>query len=287
MANTLKREKKSAFFHCRKYDMPLGKKTYVMGILNVTPDSFSDGGSYPDVESAVSKALDMAGEGADIIDIGGESTRPGYAPVASEEEIRRVIPVIRRLKAELDIPVSIDTMKAATAEAALQAGADIVNDIWGLQRDREMARVAAKYDAGVIIMHNKDESVYDDIMADILKFLRDSVKIAENAGIPGPNIAVDPGIGFGKNLAQNFEVMRNLEQLRFLGLPILLGTSRKSMIGRVLGLPVEERLEGTAATITLGIAKGADIVRVHDVKEMARVSKMTDAMVRDQEMEHG
>ena len=275
---------KAKCFHCRKYDLPLGKKTYVMGILNVTPDSFSDGGSYGNVEIAVRKALLMAADGADIIDIGGESTRPGYTPVTAEEEIQRVLPVISRLKAKLDVPVSIDTMKAAVAEKALAAGADIINDIWGLQKDPDMARVAAEYDAGVILMHNSDSAVYNDLMGDILKFLRESIKIAENAGIPWSNIVIDPGIGFAKNLAQNLEVMHKLEELQSLCCPVLLGTSRKSMIGGVLGLPADERIEGTAATVVLGIEKGVDFIRVHDVKEMARVSRMTDAIVRRQEI---
>jgi dihydropteroate synthase len=255
-----------------------------MGILNVTPDSFSDGGSYGNVEIAVRKALLMAADGADIIDIGGESTRPGYTPVTAEEEIQRVLPVISRLKAKLDVPVSIDTMKAAVAEKALAAGADIINDIWGLQKDPDMARVAAEYDAGVILMHNSDSTVYNDLMGDILKFLRESIKIAENAGIPWSNIVIDPGIGFAKNLAQNLEVMHKLEELQSLCCPVLLGTSRKSMIGGVLGLPADERIEGTAATVVLGIEKGVDFIRVHDVKEMARVSRMTDAIVRRQEI---
>jgi len=271
-------------FHCRKYNLPIGEKTYVMGILNVTPDSFSDGGSYDNVESAVKKAHQMVADGADIIDIGGESTRPGFTPVSVEEEIGRVVPVISRIKAELDIPISIDTMKAVVAKKAFAAGADIINDIWGFQKDPDMARIAAQYDAGVILMHNSDTTVYSDLMGDIIKFLRESISIAENAGIPKQNIAIDPGIGFGKNLAQNLKTMCKLDELKCLGYPVLLGTSRKSMIGKLLELPVDERIEGTAATVAVGIEKGADFIRVHDVKEMARVSKMTDAMVGKQEI---
>jgi dihydropteroate synthase len=271
---------KPEFFRCGKYELPIGGKTYIMGILNVTPDSFSDGGRYNNIEAAVKRAEEMVAEGADIIDIGGESTRPGYEEVDPLEEISRVVPVVERLSAKLDVPLSVDTMKAVVAEKALQAGAHIVNDIWGLQRDPAMAEVVFKYGAGVILMHNREDKMYRDLMGDILKFLRDSVEIARKAGIERENMAVDPGIGFGKTLEHNLEVMRRLKDLEDLNLPVLLGTSRKSLIGNVLNLPVSERLEGTAATVALGIAGGVDIVRVHDVKEMARVAKMTDAVVR-------
>lgn len=251
-----------------------------MGILNVTPDSFSDGGKYLDIDSAVKRAREMVDEGADIIDVGGESTRPGHQPVDALEEINRVIPVIERLSKELNVPISVDTSKAQVAEKALCAGACIVNDVWGLQRDPDMAEVVSKHGAGVIMMHNSDTKEYKDLMGDIIRFLRKSVEIAEKAGITRENMVIDPGIGFGKTLEHNLEVMRRMRELNTLNLPVLLGTSRKSMIGNVLDLPVNERLEGTAATITLGIANGADIVRVHDVKEMVRVARMTDAMVR-------
>ena len=267
-------------FHCRQYNLPIGRKTYVMGILNVTPDSFSDGGSYSSVEAAVKKAHEMVLDGADIIDIGGESTRPGFVPVDADEEIRRVTPVISHLKSELNVPVSVDTTKAAVAKKSLEAGADIINDIWGLQKDPDMAIIVAEYDAGVVLMHNGDEAVCGDIMGDMNSFLRESIRIAQKAGIPDQNITIDPGVGFNKTLEQNLEVMRRLKELRSTGFPVLLGTSRKSMIGNVLELPVNERLEGTAATVALGIANGVDFIRVHDVKEMVRVCKMTDAMVR-------
>jgi len=267
-------------FKYGKYKLEMGKKTYIMGILNVTPDSFSDGGKYDNLESAVKRAREMVLEGADMIDVGGESTRPGFEAVDAEIEMNRVIPVVERLVKELDVPVSVDTSKSSVAEKALQAGAHIINDIWGLQKDPLMAEVVAKYGAGVIVMHNKDEKVYQDLMGDILKFLGRSVEIAEKAGINRSNIVIDPGIGFGKTHEHNLEAIRRLNELKILNLPILLGTSRKSVIGNVLGLPVNERVEGTAATVAIGIANGADIVRVHDVKEMKRVAMMADAIIR-------
>ncbi|HHW48800.1 MAG TPA: dihydropteroate synthase, partial [Clostridiaceae bacterium] len=209
-------------FECGKYKLEIGKKTYIMGILNVTPDSFSDGGMYNNLESAVKRAKEMVLEGADIIDVGGESTRPGFEPVDTEEEMRRVLPVVERLVKEIDVPISVDTTKSAVAEKALQAGAHIVNDIWGLQKDPLMAEVVSKYGAGVIIMHNQDGKEYQDLMGDILKFLRRSVEIAEKAGIKKNNIAVDPGIGFGKTLEHNLEAIRRLNELKVLNLPVLL-----------------------------------------------------------------
>ncbi|MDP4093015.1 MAG: dihydropteroate synthase [Bacillota bacterium] len=262
------------------FNLPLGKKTYIMGILNVTPDSFSDGGSYTDIGAAVKKAREMITEGADIIDIGGESTRPGHKPVDAQEEIKRVVPVIEILSREITCPISVDTMKAAVADKALQAGAHAVNDVWGLQREPEMANIIAKHGAGVIMMHNQDNKDYVDLVGDIIRFLRKSADIAEKAGIPRNRMVVDPGIGFGKTPEHNMEVMRRIREFSSINLPILLGTSRKSFIGYALDLPVEERLEGTAATVVLGISGRVDIIRVHDVKEMARVAKMTDAIVR-------
>jgi dihydropteroate synthase len=251
-----------------------------MGILNVTPDSFSDGGLHNDIDSAVRRAKEMVKQGADIIDVGGESTRPGHTAVEVLDEIQRVVPVIERLSKEIKVPISVDTSKAAVAEKALQAGAHIVNDVWGLQREPAIADLASKYDAGLIMMHNKKDTHYKDLMSDIIRYLRSSIEIAHKAGLGRENLIIDPGIGFGKTLEQNLEVMRRLRELKSLNLPVILGTSRKSLIGNVLDVPVEERLEGTAATITLGIANGVDIIRVHDIKEMARVAKMTDAMVR-------
>lgn len=271
---------KPEYFECGKHKLPIGEKTYIMGILNITPDSFSDGGKFNNLESAVKRAKHMIENGADIIDIGGESTRPGHKPVDAIEEINRVVPVIEALAKEINVPISVDTSKAIVADKALNAGARIVNDVWGLQKDPELADVVARYSAGVVMMHNQDNSEYSDLMGDIVKFLRKSIEIAEKAGIRRENMVVDPGIGFGKNLDHNLEVMRRLKELSSLNLPVLLGTSRKSLIGNILDLPVDERLEGTSATVTLGIANGADFVRVHDVREIARVVRMTDAMVR-------
>lgn len=272
--------RKPEIFVCGKYRLPIGKRTYIMGILNVTPDSFSDGGQYIDIEAAVKKARQMVQDGADILDVGGESTRPGYTPVDAQDEINRVVPVIEKLAAELDVPISVDTSKATVAEKAFEAGAVILNDVWGLQRDPLMAGVVSRHHASVVVMHNQEEKQYRDVMGDIINFLQVSVEIAEKAGIPRDRIVVDPGIGFGKTLEHNLETMQRLRELDVLRLPVLLGTSRKSLIGNVLNTPVHERLEGTAATVALGIAYGVDIVRVHDVKEMARVARMTDAMVR-------
>lgn len=280
-------KEKAKFFECRRYRLPIGQKTYIMGILNVTPDSFSDGGNYKSIEEAVNRAKEMVKEGADIIDVGGESTRPGHQPVEVSEEIDRVVPVVERLVKEIDVPISVDTSKAAVAEKALLAGAHIVNDVWGLQRDSLLAGTASKFGAGVVVMHNQEGTAYNDLMGDIIKFLERSIKIAEKAGIERNSIIIDPGIGFGKTLEYQLEVMRRLGELCALNVPVLLGTSRKSFIGNVLGLPANERLEGTASTIALGIAGGVDIVRVHDVREMARVAKMADAIVRDGETNHG
>lgn len=258
-----------------------GKRTYIMGILNVTPDSFSDGGDFDSVEKALKHAKEMVEEGADMIDIGGESTRPGHTYVDSEEEIRRVVPVIKALKKEISLPMSIDTYKADVAEKALKLGVEMVNDVWGLRRDENMANVIAKYDAEVCIMHNQDGTEYDkDIMEAIKDFLNESIKMALDAGIKKEKIVLDPGIGFGKTFEQNLEVLRRLGELRDLGYPILLGTSRKSVIGNVLHLEPKDRVEGTVATTVLGVRDGVDIVRVHDVTENLRAAKMADAIYR-------
>ncbi|AST57824.1 dihydropteroate synthase [Thermoanaerobacterium thermosaccharolyticum] len=263
----------------RDKEIEIGKRTYIMGILNMTPDSFSDGGKYNTLEKGMERVLKMIEDGADIIDVGGESSRPGYKPVTAEEELRRINDIVKKLR-EVNTIVSVDTMKSKVAEESLKNGAHIINDIWGLQRDPDMAKVVADYGAGVVIMHNKDVAEYDDVLKDVISFLEKSIDIALKAGIKEENIMIDPGIGFGKTLEHNLTLMKRLDELKVLGFPILLGTSRKSMIGHVLKLDVNERVEGTAATVAIGISKGADIVRVHDVKEMARVAKMTDAMVR-------
>lgn len=267
---------------CGPATLELGRRTCIMGILNVTPDSFSDGGRYAAIAPAIERALEMRAEGADILDVGGESTRPGSQTVDADEELRRIIPVIRGIRAAApDAIISIDTYKAVVAEAALQAGANLINDVWGLLKDPEIAGVAAKYQAPTVVMHNQEGTRYRELIHDIIASLRRSIRLAAAAGLPPDLLMIDPGIGFGKTVTQNLEVLRDLNELSVLGRPVLLGTSRKSTIGKVLGgLPVEERLEGTAATVALGIAAGADIVRVHDVKYMKRVALMTDAIVR-------
>jgi dihydropteroate synthase len=254
--------------------------TLVAGILNVTPDSFSDGGRFSAVTDAVARAHVMVAEGADWIDLGGESTRPGHAPVSLADELDRVMPVLEGFAGALPVPISIDTTKAIVARRALALGATIVNDQWGLQGDDAMAEVVAEYDAEVVVMHNQRGHEYTDLVGEVRAFLERSLVIAERAGVPRDRVIVDPGFGFGKTPAQNLELLRRLGELRALGQRILIGTSRKSMIGHVLpGTSTDDRLEGTAATVALGIAFGADIVRVHDVKAMVRVARMTDAVM--------
>lgn len=261
-------------------EFTFGKKTYVMGILNVTPDSFSDGGTHNDTDSALCHAEKMIKEGADIIDVGGESTRPGHIQIGDEEEIRRVVPVIEGLKKEFDIPVSIDTYKSAVAEAALDSGADLLNDIWGLKYDDNIAGIAAKYDVAVCLMHNHDTTEYENFVQDVIKDLKQSIEIAKQAGIKEDNLILDPGVGFGKTYEQSLMIMNHLEEIVKLGYPVLLGTSRKSVIGLTLDLPVEEREEGTLATSVLGAMKGCDFVRVHDVEKNVRALKMIDRIIR-------
>jgi dihydropteroate synthase len=262
-------------------DFKIGERTYIMGILNFTPDSFSDGGKFDDIDAALVHIKEMIEAGADIIDIGGESTRPNHTPVGEEEEIKRVIPIIKAVREKFDIPISIDTYKAKVAEKAIEAGADLINDVWGFKKDKDMARVAAKYNVPCCLMHNRENEDYKDLMEDILEDLRESIKIAKDAGVKDENIILDPGIGFAKSHEQNLETMNKLERLKELGYPVLLGTSRKRMIGFTLDLPVEERVEGTVATTVIGIMKDAcDFVRVHDVLENARAAKMTDTIVR-------
>ncbi len=259
----------------------LGKQTYIMGILNVTPDSFSDGGSFFSMEAAIGQAELMAKDGAHIIDVGGESTRPGSKPVTGEEEIQRVVPVIEELSRKISLPISVDTYRAKTAEMALKAGAHMLNDIWGLKYDPDMAAVAAAFEVPICIMHNRTcGTEYRDLIADMLRELEESIKIALKAGIREENIIIDPGIGFAKTWEQNLQVMRRLDEFKCFGYPVLLGASRKSFIGKVLGLEINERLEGTLAVTAQGIAKGADIVRIHDVLQNVRVAKMMDSMTR-------
>lgn len=262
-------------------EFKIGERTYIMGILNFTPDSFSDGGKFNDINIAIKHVEEMIRNGADIIDIGGESTRPNHIPVEEDEEISRVIPVIKAIREKFDIPISIDTYKAMVAEKAIEAGANLINDIWGFKKSNDIAKVAAKYDVPCCLMHNRNNADYKNLMEDILEDVKESIKIAKDAGVKDENIILDPGIGFAKTYEQNLEVMDNLERFKELGYPILLGTSRKSMIGLTLDLPVEERIEGTIATTVIGIMKDAcDFVRVHDVLENSRAAKMTDAIIR-------
>lgn len=261
----------------------LNENVYIMGILNVTPDSFSDGGKYNHIDAAVKHAEEMIKDGADIIDIGGESTRPGgYTLLSDEEEISRVVPAIEKVKENFDIPVSIDTYKSKVAQAAIEAGADLVNDIWGLKYDKDMAGVIAKYDVPCCLMHNRnlETTPYNNFLTDVLNDLQECVNIAHKAGISDDRIILDPGVGFGKDLEMNLQIMNNLELLKLLGYPVLLGTSRKSMIGLTLDLPADDRVEGTVATSVIGVMKGCSIIRVHDVKENKRAVKMTEAILK-------
>ncbi len=264
-----------------------GTRTFVMGVLNVTPDSFSGDGLLAARDgdagqaAALGQALSMAAEGADLLDVGGESTRPGHPGVDEAEELLRVIPVIRSLREVLPgMPISIDTIKPAVARAALEAGADLVNDVWGTGRSDEMARTAAKADVPYVISHNREQATYRSIVAEVIADLQRAVERAVAAGCTWESLIVDPGIGFGKTPEQNLELLRDLDELRVLGRPILLGTSRKSTIGKVLDLPADQRVEGTLATTALGIAAGVDIVRVHDVAANVRAARMSDAVVR-------
>lgn len=264
---------------CGPYSLDYSKKTLIMGILNMTPDSFSDGGKFNHIEVAVERAIQMVEDGADIIDIGGESTRPGFAAVSEEEELERVIPVIEAISKQVKVPISIDTYKAGVARQAIKAGAHIINDIWGAKADPEMARVAADLQVPIILMHNRKNLDYTVFYRDVVNDLYESITLVKNAGVKDENIILDPGIGFAKDLDFNLEMMRNLDKLVSIGYPVLLGTSRKSMIGAVLDLPVEERMEGTGATVCYGIQKGCQIIRIHDVKEMKRMTVMMDALL--------
>jgi dihydropteroate synthase len=256
-----------------------GSRTYVMGIVNVTPDSFSSDGLGTDVERAVSLGLRMVREGAAILDVGGESTRPGHQPISSEEEVARTEPVVARLAREAGVPVSIDTYKLEVAEAAVASGATMLNDIWGRTRSPALADLAATKSCALVVMHNQDGNQYEgDLMDEVKRFLRSAIDQALHAGVPRERLLIDPGIGFGKTAEQNWIVMRRLMELRELGQPVLIGTSRKSFIGKLLDLPVNDRFEGTAATTTAAILRGADVVRVHDVREMTRVARVADHM---------
>ncbi len=256
-----------------------GRRSYIMGILNVTPDSFSDGGRFFGLDQALEQAARIEGEGADIIDVGGESTRPGHRPVGEAEEIERVLPVIRALRPRTELPISIDTSKSGVARAALEVGADIVNDVSGLRLDPEMAPLVAGAGVPVIIMHNAQVEAGPGMMDEINGWLLKSVDLALHAGVGRERIILDPGVGFGKDAAGNLQIAGELDRLAGMGYPVLLGTSRKSFIGKTLGLEVDDRVEGTAATVAVGIMKGASILRVHDVRAMVRVARMTDAIL--------
>ncbi len=277
-------EKLKLIIKDRAFD--LSQRTHIMGILNVTPDSFSDGGLYFDKDDAVRQALKMEDEGADFIDVGGESTRPGSQAVALDEEVRRVIPVIEAMAGKVKVPISIDTRKSQVAELAIKAGASIVNDISGLRFDKRMAEVAARYGVAVVIMHIKgtpknmqQNPTYKALIPEIMDYLREGILIAQKAGVADDKIIIDPGIGFGKTIGDNLEILRRLGEFTGFEKPILIGPSRKSFIGKTLGdLPVTERLEGTAAAVAIGIFNGANIIRVHDVKEMVRVARIADAI---------
>jgi dihydropteroate synthase len=254
-----------------------GRRTYVMGIVNVTPDSFSGDGTGDDKEKAVAEGLRMVGEGADMVDVGGESTRPGHVPITAAQEIERTESVVRRLARDAHVPVAIDTYKLEVAEAAVAAGATIVNDIWALTRSPAMADLAARHGCAMVLMHNQDGTEYSgDLMEEITRFLAEAAARALAAGVPRERVLIDPGIGFGKTADHNWEVMRRLGELRKLDFPILIGTSRKSFIGKLLDLPVDDRVAGTAATVAAAVLRGVDVVRVHDVREMTRVVRVAD-----------
>ncbi len=270
-----------------KNGMQIGKRqfdilhhTYVMGILNVTPDSFSDGSKWNARDKALKRVEEMITEGMDILDIGGESTRPGYTQISVQEELDRVLPVIEVVKKHFDVPISLDTYKPEVAKAGIEAGADMINDIWGLKYDKRMAEVISGAGVTCCLMHNRKNAEYDDLLQDMKKDLRESLEIAQNAGIASNKIILDPGIGFGKSYADNMEVLRTLREFRELSYPLLLGCSRKSVIGLTLDLPVEERLEGTLATTVMAVQAGCAFVRVHDIKENVRAIRMTEAVLQ-------
>lgn len=268
---------------CGDKILDLSSRTHIMGILNITPDSFSDGGEFFSADQAIERGVQMAGEGADIIDIGAESTRPGAEPISTKVELNRLLPVLDQLLKKTDVPISVDTYKSEVAEAALSAGAHIINDISGLRFDPVMKDVVARYQAPVIIMHIKGEPknmqidpYYDDVMGEISDYLAESIRMAEAAGVKKENMIIDPGIGFGKRLEDNYEIIRRISELKRFGCSILVGPSRKSFLGKVLNLPPSERLEGTITAVAVAIQNGADIVRVHDVKSIARVCRIAD-----------
>ena len=262
------------------HEFDVKNQTYIMGILNVTPDSFSDGGKYHALDAALKRAEQMKGEGAAILDVGGESTRPGFVPVSEEEEMERILPVIEAVKKNIDIPVSVDTYKSEVAKAAIGVGADLINDIWGLKADADMAALIAKHDVACCLMHNRAEAFYKNYMTDLLEDMKESLYLAKKAGIKQERIILDPGVGFAKSYDQNLEVLHNLHQIKELEYPVLLGASRKSVIGLTLDLPSEERIEGTLVTTVVAVQQGCSFVRVHDIKENYRAIQMAQAIYR-------
>ncbi len=287
MSLTILNNTKEFKLNFSKRILDLSARTHLMGVLNVTPDSFSDGGKFLKVEDAVRCGIKMAKEGADMIDVGGESTRPGSDPATIEEELSRVIPVIETLSKKIDIPLSIDTYKSQVAKKALEAGAEMINDISALRFDPKMKEVAGEYQVPIVLMHIKgtpknmqENPYYNDVIKEIIEYLKESIQIAKDVGIQEENIIIDPGIGFGKRLEDNLNILKNLRKFSILNCPILVGPSRKSFIGKILDLPVEERLEGSLAALAVSIMNGANIVRVHDVKESKRVVSIVDAILR-------
>lgn len=273
------KERLTKTIQCGPYTLDYEKKTLIMGILNVTPDSFSDGGKYDNLSNAIEHAQEMVENGADIIDIGGESTRPGHTPLSVEEELERVIPAVEAISKHVSVPISVDTFKAEVAKQSIEAGAHIINDIWAAKADPKMAATAAEYNVPIILMHNRPERNYQQFMRDALNDLYESILLVKNAGVKDENIILDPGIGFAKDYQEDIEMMRNLDKLVATGYPVLLATSRKRMVGNAIDLPVDQRMEGTGATVCYGIQKGCQMVRVHDVKEIARMAKMMDALL--------
>ena len=267
------------------HEFDVNNECYIMGILNVTPDSFSDGGLWNELEAAKAHTAQMIEEGAAIIDIGGESTRPGHVQITVQEEIDRVVPMIRMVKENFDIPVSIDSYKSQVVEAALEAGADLVNDIWGLKYDRRVADLIAKYRVPCCLMHNREKPEYENYLRDVVSDLQETLQIAKEAGVAPEQIILDPGVGFGKTYEQNLQIINHLEILKDLGYPVLLATSRKSVIGLSLDLPTTERVEGTLVTTVMGVQKGAAFIRVHDVKENLRAIRMTQAILEEHKHE--
>ena len=262
----------------RKFN--IDRHTYVMGILNVTPDSFSDGGKWNERDMALKRVEDMLQEGMDIVDIGGESTRPGHTQISEEEEIARVVPVIEAIRQNFDVPISLDTYKAKVANAGITAGVDLINDIWGLKYDTDMAQVIAGSGVACCLMHNRKESDYQSFLQDVAADLQESIRLAKQAGIAEDKIILDPGVGFAKSYDNNLEIINSLEKLKELGYPLLLGTSRKSVIGYALDLPADERVEGTLVTTVFGVLKGCSFVRVHDIKENVRAIRMAEAILQ-------